>query len=343
MATSILWTGLGVLLFRFYSIPRYLPQILGRSLYWVGVPLQILALARRSNFANTVWFPPLITVIVLLLGLGLASLSLHFLTLPTSRWLKTQRRNAELRRVPEISSKNLHNWRLRLPLIVKSFSKVLPKRRSSQGSFVLASMLGNTGFVGLAIAPAFISQPYLGWIVLYGVTHNLLGSYGLGVFLASYFGRSVPGNNWLIYLRDLLSVPSLWAFVIGWLIRDIVLPAPIEWGVQASLLFVVPSAFLLIGMQLSQLQGIKGLRIALVPATLKMLVLPGLTGLGLTLLGLVGDARFALVLMSGMPTAFANVILAEEYNLDRQLAAGSIVLSTASLPLMIPLWLALFK
>lgn len=342
VATSILWTSLGMLVFRFRFIPANLPQILGRSLYWVGVPLQILALARRSNFADAVWFPPLITVVVLLLGLGLASLSLHFLKLATCRWLKTQRKYAELRQKAEKLPKNVDNWQFK-SFTAELLSKILPKKRSSQGSFVLASMLGNTGFVGLAIAPAFVSQPYLSWVVLYGVAHNLLGSYGLGVFLASYFSKSLPGSNWCIHLRDLLRVPSLWAFIIGWLIRDIVLPTPIESGIQASLLFVVPSAFLLIGMQLSQLRGIKGLRIALIPAAIKMLVLPGLAGLGLTLLGLAGDARFALVLMSGMPTAFANVILAEEYDLDRQLAAGCIVLSTVSLPLMIPLWLTLFK
>jgi predicted permease len=73
-----------------------------------------------------------------------------------------------------------------------------------------------------------------------------------------------------------------------------------------------------------------------------MLVLPGIAGLALTLLGLSSDARLAMVLMSGMPTAFTSVILAEEYNLDRQLAASSILLSTIMLPLMIPFWLALF-
>ena len=73
-----------------------------------------------------------------------------------------------------------------------------------------------------------------------------------------------------------------------------------------------------------------------------MLVLPGIAGLALTILGLSGDARLAMVLMSGMPTAFACVVLAEEYNLDRQLAASSILLSTIMLPLMIPFWLALF-
>ena len=300
---------MGLLLLQF--MPSYLPQVLGRSLYWVGVPLQILALARRSNFTEGMWLTPLITVAVLLLALGLSLL--------------------------------IQGLSLRLPFATELSSKVWPKQRSSQGSFVLASMLGNTGFIGLAIVPAFVSVPYLSWVVLYGVAHNLLGSYGLGVFLASYYGRSQQGSHWWIQLRDVLCVPSLWAFTIGWFSRYVQLPTLIESGLQTSVLFVVPGAFLLIGMQLSQLQGVKSLQIAIVPVALKMLVVPGLAGLSLTLLGLSGDARLALVLMSGMPTAFANLILAEEYNLDRQLAAGSIVLSTIGLPLMIPLWLALFR
>ena len=310
VTTSIFWTSIGLLLLRF--MPSYLPQVLGRSLYWVGVPLQILALARRSDFAAGMWLPPLITVAVLLLALGLSLL------------------------IQILSS-------FRSPFATELSSQVWPRHRSSQGSFVLASMLSNTGFIGLAIAPAFVSVPYLSWVVLYGVAHNLLGSYGLGVFLASYYGRK-QGSHWWIQLRDVLYVPSLWAFAVGWFSRHAQLPTLIESGLQqTSVLFVIPGAFLLIGMQLSQLQGVKSLQIALVPAVIKMLVVPGLTGLGLTLLGLLGDARLALVLMSGMPTAFANLILAEEYNLDRQLAAGSIVLSTVGLPLTIPLWLALFR
>lgn len=320
ITTSILWTGLGLLLFRF--VPFYLPRLLGRSLYWVGVPLQVFALARRSNFDEAVWLPPLITVAVLLLGLGLASLSLQGLKRLKDCWPDAQSHHAELS--AELSSKF---W---------------PRHRSGQGSFVLASMLGNTGFVGLALVPAFVSDPYLGWVVLYGVTHNVLGSYGLGVILASYFGRPQQGSHWWIQVRDVSRVPSLWAFAVGWFSRYVELPTFIELGLQASLCLVIPGAFLLIGMQLGQIQGSKSLRLSLVPAALKMLVLPGLTGLGLTLLGLSGDARLALVLMSSMPTAFANLILAEEYNLDRQLAAGSVLLSTVALPVMIPLWLALF-
>jgi hypothetical protein len=339
---SILWTSLGILPVRLQLIPRNLPRLLGRSLYWIGVPLQILVLARRSDFSQTVWFPPLITLTVLLTGLGLALLILGALKQLTSARLTKKKI------VPASLALNL-----------KTLERVVPQHRSDQGSFVLASMLGNTGFIGIAIAPTLVSQSYWSWIVLYGVTHNLLGSYGLGVVLASYFGRSpkgdaaapatgdrselFPNNRWWIHLRDLLSVPSLWAFLLGWLSRDASFPSIVESAIQAGVHLVVPGAFLLIGMQLGKLQGIKGLQTAIIPSALKMLILPGLVGLSLTLLGIGGDGRLALVLMSGMPTAFANVILAEEYNLDRQIAASSILLSTVSLPLIIPLWLALFS
>jgi predicted permease len=330
---SIFWTSLGVIPVRLQLIPRSLPRLLGRSLYWLGVPLQIFVLAHRSDFSQTAWFPPLTTLIVLFIGLGLALLILAGCKQLTSVWFSQQRQ-----------------FSASLFLNLKALEQILPQHHSSKGSFVLASMLGNTGFIGIAIAPTLVSQSYWSWIVLYGVTHNLLGSYGLGVILASYFGRSSPSdcselftqNHWWIPLRDLLSVPSFWAFLLGWLSRDVSFPLVIESSLQMGVQLVVPSAFLLIGMQLGTLQGIKGLQTAFIPAVLKILLLPGLVGLSLTLLGIVGDGRLALVLMSGMPTAFANVILAEEYNLDRQIAASSILLSTITLPLIIPLWLALF-
>lgn len=314
IAISIFWTILGGILFRFHFVTSKLPKLIGRSLYWVGFPVQIFALAHKSNFTKAIWVPPLTTIQVLLLGLALASLSLYYLK-PLAYHL-------------------LNN---------KISDDVCPTNRSSQGSFILASMLGNTGYVGLAIVPAFVSKTYLAWIVLYGVAHNLLGSYGLGVFIASYFGRSGQGSHWWIQLRDMISVPSLWAFAIGWYSRNIQFSEFIELGLQTCVSFVIPSAFLLIGMQLSQFQKMASLHSALVPTTLKMVVLPGIAGLALTILGFSHDARLAMVLMSGMPTAFANVILAEEYNLDRQLATSSILLSTLMLPLMIPFWLALFS
>ncbi|PSB25066.1 AEC family transporter [Stenomitos frigidus] len=331
----VLWTGLGLITFRF--IPQAFPRFLGRALYWVGVPWQILALARQTDYAQNIGLAPVVTIAGLILGLLLAWLSLQ----AYQRWL------ARLVHAP-LPLPETHG--LPNAVTIDSLAATLPAEgatvglsRSQRGSFILAATIGNTGFIGLGLVPALISQPYLGWAVFYSVTHNIVGTYGVGVFLASYYGRSQLQNHWSVQLRDVLSVPSLWAFAIGSLTRSVPLPDAIEQGLQASLWFVIPGAFLLMGMRLSQLQGWHSLQLAILPTLLKMLVLPLAIGLGTTLLGLSGDARLALVLMAGMPSAFAGLILAEEYELDRELIASSIALSTIVLLFTIPLWLLLFR
>ena len=303
--TLIVWTGLGILLFRF--IPKALPRWLGRALYWVGVPIEVLALARQTNFSGNWGLAPLVTLVALTLGLGLSCLC----------------------------------WQL-LP------SLVLPKpnqswfNRSRQGSFILAAMLGNTGFVGLAIAPYLIHSDSLNVAVFYSIAHNLFGPYVFGVLVASYFGRPQSEHRWWLNLRDLLIMPCLWTFILGYFTKSIEFPHFIESGLEASIGVVSCSAFLLIGIRLAQISGGKSFRMALIPSSLRVAIVPGLIGIGTTLLGIGGDPCLALVLMSGMPSAFMGLILAEEYDLDRELIASSIFLTTVMLLLMIPLWLFLF-
>lgn len=342
LGTGVLWTSLGLFLFRF--LPDSFPKYLGRALYWIGVPLQVLVLARHSNLSEAPWLPSVVTLTVLLLGLGLALLSLQGLKSVIALLPNLIKQRANTHQVFESRLGKLLSIKLGINSLSTFFQRILPPHRSGQGSFVLASMLGNTGFVGLAIAPSFVNQAYLGWVVIYGVANNILGSYGLGVVLASHFGESQEKQDWLTKLRVLLCVPTLWAFGIGCLSRPIQFTHFIEVGLNDLLWAVIPSSFLLIGMQLSKLKGgVKGLQAALLPSAIKMLALPCLAGIGLMLLKVPGDARLPLVLMAGMPTAFANLILAEEYDLDRQLAAGCILISTLGLPIAIPLWVQLFS
>ena len=115
-----------------------------------------------------------------------------------------------------------------------------------------------------------------------------------------------------------------------------------EGIISKAILLVVPGAFILIGMQLSELQQWQNLRLGVFPTILKVLIIPGLTGLLLTCFGLHGDSRLVLVLMASMPTAFASIILTEEYKLNRQIVASSVLLSTLFLPVIILFWLAIF-
>jgi hypothetical protein len=310
----ILWTSLGLILFRL--VPETLPHWLGRGLYWVGIPLEILALARQTNFSEPAGLAPGITLAAIGIGIAIASLCLFGL-----QQLAQRSANVNL---PGFLSQP---W----------------QKPSYQGSFILATALGNTGFVGLSIAPTFISPEYLSWIVFFSITHNIVGAYGFGVLIASYFGRSEQSHRWWIHLRDVLTVPILWAFALGYFTQDVVLPSALESGLQGSIDVVIACAFLLIGMRLSQLPGWKSFQQGIIPSVLRVLIIPGLVGGATTLiLGLSGDRRLAMVLMSGVPTAFAGLIFAEEYELDRTTIASSIILSTILYLLVLPLWLYVF-
>ncbi|MBW4420441.1 MAG: AEC family transporter [Myxacorys californica WJT36-NPBG1] len=306
----ILWTGLGAIALRF--LPQTFPRLLGRSLYWVGVPWQLFGLARHTHFDPTLSLAPVVTIATLGVGIVLAWLTLRGLIA-----LKQSRSNVWMPPIPPLDSPH-------------------------QGTFVIASMLGNTGFIGLGIIPTLLQAGDMSWAVLFSVTQNLVGTYGVGVLLASYYGRSEQPNHWWMLLRDMVTVPTLWAFAAGYLTQSVEF-AP--WGsaiADSALLFVIPTSFVLMGMRLGQLQGLNSLKVAAIPVFLKVLVLPALVGIGTTLLGLSGDTRLSLILMAGTPSAFASLILAEEYNLDRDLAASCIALSTVSMLLTIPLWLLIF-
>jgi malate permease and related proteins len=336
------WSGIGIVLCRF--VPSSFPKLLGRSLYWVGVPLEIFALARQTRWATEVSLAPLLTVSAVLIGMGLAWLVVRWLlwlAQPTPK-VNPNPADAEPSETVDVTPTNPYGFQ---PENFSSTADLAAPRwsnRAHQGSFILASMLGNTGFVGLAVAPAFVSESHLSWLILYSVTQNVFGTYGIGVFLASYFGRPSETNHWWMQLRDVLTVPSLWAFVTGSLTQPIALPELLETGLHNSVWVIIPMALLLMGIRLSQLRGWQSLQMGIVPSVLKSIAVPGLVGGLASLLQIPSDARLAIVLMAGMPTAFAGLILAEEYELDRELIASSIVLTSGLLVATIPVWLLVF-
>ncbi len=321
----IFWVTLGIILLR--VLPEKTPYWMGRGLYWFGVPWQIFDLARHSQLSGEIGMTPAITVVTLGVGLAIAWSVLMLL----------QRLN------PPGGEKKI--------LWLPSYD------RYQYGSFIIAAMLGNTGFVGLGLLPSIIEPSAFSWAVFFSLTQNLIGTYFIGVLIASHFGqaevdtsleqtpedlRQARNRRLFKLLRDILTVPSLWAFGFGFFSRSTMFPGPVETFASSSLMFVVPTSFLLMGLRLAKINGWSSLHSAMLPVGLKMILLPALVGVGTSFLGLKGDVRLGLVLMAGMPSAFASLILAEEYDMNRDLAASSIALSTVVLLGMIPVWLWIF-
>jgi malate permease and related proteins len=308
----LIWIGLGLLFSRI--TPDNFLRFLGQALYWVGVPLQLFVLARQTKATSDSLIPVAVSVGVLGLSLVIALMA----------WWGWQ-------------------WFLkRKPDQTIGDSSVV---QASLGSFILATILGNTGFVGLTLTQVLTSHDNSlnnDWAVLFSVTNNVVGTYGIAILIASYFGKKSEPNHWWMQLRDLATVPSLWAFFIGLNTQFIKLPEVVESGLDQSVLVVIACALLLVGLRLGMIQWRKSLAIASTASLIKVFVIPLIVGLAATYLGVTGEERLVLVLMSGTPTGLSVLILAEVYDLDRDLLASSIALTFIGLFLALPLWLFLF-
>lgn len=105
---------------------------------------------------------------------------------------------------------------------------------------------------------------------------------------------------------------------------------------------MVMLSLVLMGMRLQQLRSWQNLRPALMSTLIRMAIAPVIIGVLLTLLGWQGAPRLVIILQSAMPAAFANLVLAETFDLDRDLAVTCLGVSSALLLVTLPLWLGLF-
>lgn len=212
--------------------------------------------------------------------------------------------------------------------------------KPAQGSFLLASMVGNTGYLGFPISLAIVGEKYFSWALFYDLLGSTVGAYGLGVILAAYFGNKTA-NCWQL-IAAVLKNPALWSLFLGLWLRNYPLPSLAEASLKAIGWTVISTAIVLIGMRLSQINSWKKLPVALVSLGIKMLLVPLILGFALSKVGITGSPQIAIVLQMGMPPAFATLVIAEAYNLDRDLAVTTLALGSIGLFFTLPIWLYLF-
>jgi malate permease and related proteins len=210
----------------------------------------------------------------------------------------------------------------------------------TKASFLLTSMFGNTGYIGFPIILALVGEKYAGWALFYDLLGTVLGVYTLGIFLVSAIGidSQEAGNLW----KSLVVNPALWSLLVGLEMRQFKIPIEIEQvflNLGWAMVFV---SLILIGMRLSQLDSWSGLGQTRISLGIKMLIVPLILGWGLSLFGIRGEPQLVLVIQMGVPPAIASLVLAEIYDLDRDLTVGAIAIGSSCFLLTLPLWLLLF-
>ncbi|WP_445632790.1 AEC family transporter [Nostoc sp. DSM 114161] len=219
------------------------------------------------------------------------------------------------------------------------FRKTVPQA-PTQASFLLTAMFGNTGFLGFPITLAMVGKEYFAWALFYDLLGSFPGSYGLGVFLAARFGGGVQ-NHWHT-VKAILINPGLWSFGFGLLFREVAIPTVVELFLEKLAWTILALSLVLIGMRLALLNSWRSLPQASMSLGIKMLLVPLILGSILPLFGLTGSTAKVIVLQMAMPPAFATLVIAEAFNLDRDLAVTALASGVILLLLTLPIWLWLF-
>ncbi|GAX34935.1 AEC family transporter [Nodularia sp. NIES-3585] len=282
------------------KLPNSVPTRLGQWLFWVGVPISIVAFLRRADLSGQIWIAPAIAYLAISLGAFLA-------------W-----------------------WGMK----GQAYFTKTTHQKSTQGSLLLAAMVGNTGNLGYPITLALVGQEYFAWALFYDMLGSLFGAYGFGIVLASHFGGNV--RNYGQITQSLLINPALWSFGFGLLFRAVTLPPFLESTLETLGWGVIAVTIVLIGMRLSGLNSWDRLPEAGISLTIKMFIVPLVIGSTLSLFGVTGEPAQVIVLQMAMPPAFATLVIAETFNLDRDLAVTCLAVGAMVLLVTLPLWLWLF-
>ncbi|MEA5521865.1 AEC family transporter [Limnoraphis robusta] len=283
-------------------LPSFVPVWIGRFLFWVGVPVGIFAFLRQADLSGGIWLAPVVAWIAILSGASLAWV-----------WISRKRHDSHL---------------------------YLSWSRATQGSFILSSMVGNTGYIGFPIILSLVGTEYFGWAVFYDGLGSAIGAYGLGVLLAAKFGLET--QNPLSLMIVMLKNPALWSLGFSLVFREVPFPSGVEQILQVMAWGMVALSLILMGMRLSQLSSLRYLKQASVSLTIKMFIVPLVIGTILSILGVRGSPLLVMVLLMATPPAFATLVLAEAFNLDRELTVTTLAVGSVVLLMTLPFWLFLF-
>lgn len=300
----VLYFRLIVLVLVGFTLGRTFPAIistyLGKLLFWVGVPISIIAFLRKAELSGEVWIAPIIAYLAVFLGIILVFIALK----------------------------------------AKNYFTQTTLQKSTLGSFILTSIVGNTGYIGFPVTLSLVGDSYFAWALFYDLLGNFFVAYGLGVLIGARFSGRVQ-KSWQI-IKVILINPALWSFAFGLVFRELAIPDFLVLSLDILAMITISLSLVLIGMRLSQLNSWENLPLVTTSLTIKMLLIPLILGSALPIFGITGQAAKVIVLQMAMPPAFATLVISETFNLDPNLCVSTLILGSMLLLVTLPMWLWLF-
>ena len=305
-------------------VQEFLPNVLAKALYLVGIPIGVANFIRKADFNPSVWLSPVIAWAAVLLAIFL---SWHFLKSSA----KPRKRSTKASFI--LLSYLGNTSYLGFPVIL-----LLPQLGPQYfSSAVLYDILG-TLLAGYGLGVFIAGQAGRNNVEVQSTSVNRISEAGLSMTATK---RDSMGAL-LDSLAEVARNPTFYAFFVGLYLKTLSIPDWIVAGLSAIAWSSIMIALIVMGMRIQQLSSTLNLKLAIQPVIIKTLLVPLILAAALTGIGFEGPQRLVLILQSAMPCGFVSLVLAENYGLDVELTVASLLLSCIVFAFTLPIWAALF-
>ncbi len=226
-------------------------------------------------------------------------------------------------------------WAFQITMAVIAFAVLKAQNVNTfeRASVMLSAFCLNAGNYGLSLVDFAFGEEVFSYAVVVYIANTIM-NYMLGVFVASG-GRSSTRQA----LFNVLKTPAVYAVIVAFALRgfEVVLPLPLERTAERLAVVAIPLMLTLLGIQLGQFVRFDKVRLVAIGTSLKLLGAPLVALVIATLLGMGVDARTAFIMQASMPSAVLTLVLANQFDLNRDLQLNLIMTATLLSPITLSL------
>lgn len=211
-----------------------------------------------------------------------------------------------------------------------------------RNTIIVCLMFSNVAYLGIPLLTQVYDKTILPHLSII-VAVYLLGLFGLGIAYLETSRRTSQMSVPRTILKMLCFNPLLIAVFAGVIVNTFHLPIPhmISTALQLIVGSVTPVVLIVIGVFIGQsprgsLKDWYGIGLFSI-ATL--ILLPAIFYTGILMIGANPEQHYLSILESAMPLGITPFALADQYGLDKNFIARSIVLSTALSIITLPFWI----
>lgn len=222
-------------------------------------------------------------------------------------------------------------------LLVKVLGGLLGWQKAYQNTMMLASAFPNTGNYGLPIVFFAFGDEGMAIAIIYVVTQSLLMN-SAGIFYASNHERTPRKEIFITIVR----MPGFIAITVGLVLKIADIAVPEAIGNATGLLgqAAVPVLLTLLGITLASIQIKNVLAFIGTAALLKLVAFPAIGFLLLSLLYPMDSLEAKVLLIAvATPAAATTTLLAIKFDMNPDMVASAMFVSTLASILTIPLLL----